>query len=332
MDFATNSLRIESVTPEKAAEYLRYNYTYNRRLRKHHVSFLANEMRHGRFMPTAEIHLMFRNGEPVLVNGQHTCAAIVDYGKPVSVTVRKTIVREAGQVAMTYAFGHDTGLRRTFNDAMGAYNLAEATGLTHTQVEVLSSAIRHIKSGFSKARNGQGTPKDSPGDIVDYVYAWAGEVKMLFTAVAYCDRNITKLLEKRGALAVAILTLYYQPEKALDFWRGVAMPDGIKWGDARMTTRGTLEESKGKAGASAVTASRLSRQMARGWNAHFKGEELKQIKVMDESAPMILFGTPYNGKQTAGYLSLKDYIAPPPNEGAIYQLSGEYFAVRGSGA
>lgn len=306
MDFATNSLRIESVTPEKAAEYLRCNYAHNRRLRKHHVAFLANEMRCGRFMPTAEIHLMFRNGDPVLVNGQHTCAAIVQYGKPVAVTVRRTLAQEAGQIAMTYAFGHDTGLRRTFNDAMGAYSLSEATGLTQSQVEALSSAIRHIKTGFTKARSGEGNIKHSPADIVEYIYVWAAEVKMLFAAVAYCDRHITKLLEKRAALSVAILTIRYQPEKALEFWRGVAMPDGIMWADPRMTARRALEESKGKAGASAVAPSRLSRQLARCWNAYFKGEELKQIKITDENAPMVLLGTPYNGKQSDGFLSLNN--------------------------
>lgn len=311
MDFATNSLRIESVTPEKAAEYLQCNYTHNRRLRKHHVAFLANEMKHGRFMPTAEIHLMFRNGEPVLVNGQHTCAAIVEYGRAVSVTVRKTLTREPGQIAMTYAFGHDTGLRRTFNDAMGAYNLAEATGLTRTQVEALASALRHVKSDFTKARSGEGHIKDSPGDIVDYVYAWAGEVKILFGIVAYCDSNITKMLEKRGALSVAILTLYYQPEKAADFWRGVAMPDGIMWADPRMTARRMLENSKDASGAGRITAAKLSRQLARCWNAFFKGVDLQQPKVADEGAPMILSGTPYNGKQAEGFLSLKGYAATP---------------------
>ena len=304
MDFATNSLRVEPVTPEKAAEYLRYNYAHNRKLRKHHVAFLANEMRQGRFMPTAEVHLMFRNGEPVLVNGQHTCAAIVEYGKPVSVTVRKSLTREAGQIAMTYAFGHDTGLRRTFNDAMGSYNLAEATGLTTRQVESLSTAIRHIKSGFDKSRSGYGVIKQSPGDIVEYIYAWAAEAKVLFSVTNYCDKDITRLLKKTGALSVAILTIRYQPEKALEFWRGVAMPDGVLWADPRMTARRALEDSKGKAGTKGVTPGRLSRQLARAWNAFYEGEELKQIKVSNEYAPMVILGTPYNGKQPKDFLSL----------------------------
>ncbi len=44
--------------------------------------------------------------------------------------------------------------------------------------------------------------------------------------------------------------------------------------------------------------------MARAWNAYYKGEELKQIKVLDEYAPLVLSGTPYNGKQSGDFLSL----------------------------
>ena len=305
MDFATNSLRVESITPEKADEYLACNYAHNRPRRQHHVLFLANEMRHGRFMSTAEIHLMFRNGEPVLVNGQHTCAAIIEYGKPVTVTVRKTIAKDAGQIALAYAFGHDTGLRRSFSDAVGAYNLAETVGLSTTQVNALATAIRHIKSGFDKDRaGGQAVLNISPADVVEYIYEWAGDAKILFNVVSRCDGNISRLLEKRGALSVAIVTIRYQPEKALEFWRGIAMPDGLAWTDPRMTARRKLEESKSKASVHGITPWRLSRQLARCWNAFYRDEPLSQVKVSDDQAPMVLLGTPYNGKQPSDLLAL----------------------------
>lgn len=306
MDFATNSLRIEQVTPEKATEYLRCNYIHNRPLRKNHVAYLANEMRCGRFMPTAEIHLMFRNGEPVLVNGQHTCGAIVEYGKPVSVTVRRTITRDPGEIALTYAFGHDTGLRRTFTDAMGAYNLAEATGLGRRQVDYLATALRHIKLGFTVEHSGNNRPlKQSPADLVDDIYAWAPEAKMLFSAIAYCDKSVSRLIQKRGSLSVAILTMHYQPDKALDFWKSVTQPDGLAWTDPRMTARRYLESSKSKASTHGVTPGRLSRQMAGCWNAFYRGESKSRVEVNDELSLLVLLGTPYNGKQPRDFLPSK---------------------------
>lgn len=311
MDFATNSIRIEQVTPEKAAEYLRYNYPHQRPRRAHHVSFLANEMRCGRFMSTAEIHLMFRNGEPVLVNGQHTCAAIVEYGKPVAITVRKTIVSDVGQIALTYAFGHDTGLGRTFNDAVGAYNLPEVTSLARQQVEALATAIRHIRGNFARDRltGGVGkskpTTKTSPADIVENIYEWAPDAKLVFTTMSNYDANIYRLIRKRGALAVALVTMRFQTEKSIEFWRGVAMPDGLAWADPRNTARRKLEESIGKAGVKGVTPERLSRQLARCWNAYYKGESLQMAKVSDDVAPIVILGTPFNGKQPRDYLPFK---------------------------
>ena len=318
MDFATNSLRIEQVTPEKAAEYLRYNYPHQRKRRAHHVAFLANEMRCGRFMSTAEIHLMFRNGEPVLINGQHTCAAIVEYGKPVSVTVRKTLVSDVGQIALTYAFGHDTGLGRTFNDAVGAYNLQETTNLARQQVEALATAIRHIRGNFARDRLSGGLGKSppniktSPADLVDNIYEWAPDAKLVFTVMSNYDAKIYRLIRKRGALAVALITMRFQTEKAMDFWKGVAMPDGLAWADPRNTARRKLEDSTSNSSVSGVTPERLSRQLARCWNAYYKGESLQMVKIFDDVAPIVILGTPFNGKQPRDYLPLKWESASMP--------------------
>ena len=306
MDAAINSLRVESLSPEKAAEYLLYNYTHNRRLRPNHVEYLLNEMKSGRFMPTAEIHLMYRNGEPVLVNGQHTCAAIAKFGKPVSVTVRKTIVKEPGQIAMAYAFGHDTGLSRTFNNAMGAYNIAEQTGLKIDQVDRVASALRHILSDFTVS--GKGKVKDSPGDLVDYMYAWSGKAKLFFSATNDMDQSIAKLVRKRGVLAVGMVTIHYQYDKAIDFWKGVFRPDGLMYADARMTARRYIEMSRSQPGVRGITAARLSRQLASCWNAFYRGELVNHVKVADETARIKLLGTPYNGKQPYGFLSILNEI------------------------
>lgn len=306
MDFATNSLRVEPVSPEMAAEFLRHNYAHNRKMRQNHIAYLLNEMRNGRFMPTAEIHLMYRNGEMHLVNGQHTCAAIVQLGKPMIVTVRKTIAREPGQIAMTYAFGHDTGLRRSFNDAMGAYNVAEQCGLTLAQTEALSTAIRHIREGFSsRGKVRVNDPKVSPVDLVEDVIVWAPEVRLLVTVTEGGDGKIIRSFRKRGVLSLAVITLYYQPEKAIDFWRQIATPDAIKWDDARVAARNTLDRATSKRGTASVTAEMLSRQLARCWKAHYDDEPLKQVKVFDVTKPIFIAGTPYNGRQPLNFLPTK---------------------------
>lgn len=311
MEFATNSIGVSPLTPDQAADFLKCNYEHQRKIRPAHVAYLLNEMRNGRFMPTAEVHIMYRNGERVLVNGQHTCAAIVEYGKPVTVTLRKTIATEAGQVAMAYAFGHDTGLRRTYNDALSSYNIMDSTGLTSTQVNALASTLRFIKDGFVSGRSGGGaTMKLSPADLVEDVYAWSPEVKLLYTVTARGDGRAIRAFRKRGILSVAIITIGYCPDMALDFWKGIAAPDMLAWNDPRVMARKIIEASlvvdAGDRHRPSLT-SRLARQMARCWNAFHNNEKQAMVKVLNDTAPIVLYGTPYNGKQP------KDFLPNKPN-------------------
>ena len=299
MGFTTSSLQVESVTPEKASEFLRCNYKHNRPPRQHHIDYLAREMQEGRFQSTAEVHMIYCNGEPVLVNGQHTCAAIIKYGKSVRITVRKSNTSEHGQIAMMYAFGHDTGLRRTFNDGVGAYNLEEQTGLYRDQVEAAATALRHIRLGFNKELGGHGQIKVSVAEIVDRLGSeWWTYFRQFYTVVNGVDKQLKSLASKRGALSVAVVTIRYQPEKALEFWRKVFDPDGLEWDHPCIVTRRVLEASKSLPGSQGITPQRLSRQLARCWRAYCDGELLRQLpKVADDSAPIRIVGTPYNGQQ-----------------------------------
>lgn len=304
MGFTMNSLQVESVTPDKAREFLLCNYKHNRPLRQGHVAFLAREIQEGRFMPTAEIHLVYCNGEPVLVNGQHTCAAIIKSGKTVRITVRKSSTQEHGQIAMMYAFGHDTGLRRTFNDGISAYNIEEQTGLTRTQVESSATALRHIRYGFNKefSQTSKSAPiKPSVTEIVDrLVSEWGSFFRRVFDVTLDHDKEIRSLLAKRGSLSVAVVTMRYQPEKAITFWRRVVAPDGLEWNHPCIMTRRVLEEARSKPGANSVTPQKLSRQLARCWLADWQNELLHQIpRVTDESAPIKIVGTPFTGRQPA---------------------------------
>ncbi len=309
MDFATNSIRIEAVTPEKAAEYLKCNYAHQRPLRKMHVAYLANEMRNGRFISTAEVHLMYRNGEALLVNGQHTCAAIIEYGKPVSVTLRKTVASEPGQIAMVYAFGHDSGLKRTFTDAIGSYNLPEQTGLVRKDIESLSASIKFMKSGFSANTQSGGVLRIAPADLIEDMYGWVDEAKRVTSVVNGKDNRIYRAVRKRAIMSVALVTMRYQPEKAKDFWRGIVDFDAIARNDPRHHARTVIENSihRFSGGNNGGNDAKLSRQVARCWNGYFREETMSQVKVLDDTAPIVLLGTPFNGKQPGDFLPTKGY-------------------------
>lgn len=309
MEMATNSIGIESMTPERAADILRYNYRHNRPIRKNHVQYLLNEMKCGRFLSTAEVHVAFDRGVPNLINGQHTLSAIVLFGKPVKVTLRKSIVTENGQLAMVYAFGHDTGLRRTFTDAMGAYDVGGIVGLGSKHINKLASALRFIKRGFFHGGRSQGMDiAQSPADIVEDVYNWAGEMHIYIRALSGMQRNAVEGFLRQSTLSVALITLRYQPEKAIDFWSGAAKPDNIAYKDVRAGLRRMLDNSKSRPGSHLrdTATDVLARKCARWWSAFYANESLEMARVPmgKETAPIVIAGTPYNGNQSAGFLSI----------------------------
>ena len=302
--FSANSINIESVTPEKAREFAGYNYAHNRPMRPWWVKFLANEMREGRFMPTAEIHIVYRNGEPVLVNGQHTCAAIALYNKPVRVTVRKTSTTEPGQIAMLYAYGHDNGLKRTFVDGLGAYNIGEEYGLGPTRLAELNAALRHIRSGFYEESRNKSTNHYEPSTItemVEMIPQWVPFFHMFWNQIEArtAGGKIKALCSKRGSLSVVLTTLRYQTDTARVFWQGVVEDDGIMVTDPRFKARQVLENSKNTPyTAKKTSAAKLSRELARCWRGFLDNEKMMQVpKGIREGDPISIVGTPYNGKQ-----------------------------------
>ena len=311
MGMVTESLRVESVHPARAVEYLNYNFGGQRKYRPKWAEFLANEMREGRFISTAEIHIMYRNGEPVMVNGQHTCHAIVKYGQPVRVTVRKTITNEAGQIAMIYAHGHDNGLGRSEADRLSAYDVSGATGLPQESISQLASAVRHIRAGFQRdGRSGGSKTVVAPsiGEVYEAVLEWAPECKMFWALeVLPGEGRYRTLCLKRGSLSVIMVTLRYQPATARQLWQKVLAPDGLIHPDPRLMARRVLENSTGVSGAKPLPIGVLSRHLARCWNAYMKGDVMKQAPSADtssqkgqpyaESVPIVIAGTPFTGRQ-----------------------------------
>lgn len=312
----TKTLRVEQITLEQAQEYLGYKYGGQRKVRPYYVNYLFREMVKGRFQETAEVHIVNRFGDWVLVNGQHTLHAFVKYAQLIeeqgkgpaklAVTVRKSEAKEVGEVSLMYTLGHDNGLLRTFSDAVGAYRLDDETGLAKGQVDSLSAALRHIKNGFADRGGGEGHMKIATLDLIDDVITWAPEAKTFFQITAFLDSRINILLRKKAVMSVALMTIYYQVDKAVEFWREVARPNALDYRDPRVTCRNLIIDSRRGSTKSQVTRGKLSRQIAHCWNAYFLGEQLAQPKVRDDMSLIVLEGTPYNGQQPMDFLSIKN--------------------------
>jgi hypothetical protein len=105
--------QVEKITPEMAANYLKFNTDNYRKMKRPVVLRYAEEMKAGRWQLNGEA-IEF-NEDGTLINGQHRLAAIVYSG----VTVELLVVRNVKNHINVY----DDGSNRTVDQMMNAANV-----------------------------------------------------------------------------------------------------------------------------------------------------------------------------------------------------------------
>lgn len=292
-------VQVKEVTPNQASVWLKdCAFPGQRRLRPWHVKELENEMRKGRFLPVMPVGLVdCTDGKSYLVNGQHTLHAIVEYGAPVCQIVATYTGATYDDVVSLYSH-FDTQNRRTFSDAASASGTVDRTGLTHTQLDALGGALEVIYSGFDKV----GTDSRLPvSDKLSFVEEWSPEMRLYAQTIAGAN-GFFKQMKRASVCAVAIVTIRYCPADRTDeFWRQVALDDGLKRGDPRKALReflaGTMMSGGNAIGKKAVTWWQMSRAVAHAWNAWQRGESLQFIRLAKAKKPIVILGTPYDGTE-----------------------------------
>jgi hypothetical protein len=91
-DPGTYTISVESITPERAEEYLAANRG-NRNIVQAHVAAMARDIANGRWMFNAQPICFSRSGR--LLNGQHRLSAVLEAGQPIEVMVMRGLPEEA---------------------------------------------------------------------------------------------------------------------------------------------------------------------------------------------------------------------------------------------
>jgi len=295
-------LSIEYVSPEAANEWLQYARD-QRPLRTYHADYLAQEMLYGRFQETAEVHLFDVDKERYLINGQHTCAAIARYGRPVRVTVRRSAGTDVER-ALVYSVGHDKGISRTFTDSVRVYHLVDKMAIKKVYIDKIASAIRYARRSFGAVSVGgeRRGVRVSDIELMGIVPQWELEAQLLNEAITPCTREMRQLGLRSDVLCVALLTMHYQPDRATEFWAGVTKGENLGENDSRLRLHNYLMTARYNA------QRRLSeppvvvtRNVIYSWNYFFDGNKPQVRKLRRDSInfdePVRILGTHYTGKQ-----------------------------------
>jgi len=279
------------ITPATAGRWVeQFRYPPQRALRSSQVRKLIRAIQLGEFESTT---VMFaRLGDRLyLVDGQHRLHAIRDSGQTVVLNVLCKLVDSEEDLAHLYA-SLDCPVTRTFMDGYAAFGLQAELGFTQrAHVGMLSAAVVYIINGF---RAGVGDDAGVRGVRLHLMREWAPEARDAFALLAGdpdARRN-----GSAGILSVMLVTLRYQPDRATDFWRRVIHGVELTQSMPEFALRRWLHDHP----AGGPNRPPLySRAVAAAWNAHYEGRMLTKVYPGDTSGPIVIKGTPYNGKYLA---------------------------------
>lgn len=288
---ATNERHIAinaEITPDVAVNIVtQYNYENQRPNSKSHVLVLAEAMRRGEFREFTSIDFAVLDGVPHLINGQHTLRAVSAAKKPIWLSIHLHKVDSTQAIEALYS-KYDIGRTRSLRDAMGV--IGEELGLSVKERDALAVAVGWLNLGFRPYAG-----NDDPIRIYEakdfelkksLMRDWADEATAFFGCIDQAP-GFNKALFYRGAVsAVALVTFRHSKEKAVEFWSGAAIDDGLRNGDPRKALINWLRNNP-----AAKSIGKQHRAAIACWNAWSKNRTLDKVYPNTEGALKIL-GTP----------------------------------------
>ena len=276
-------------TPSQAAltlEWCRYERQRDETRAKAHICTLAEQMRRGLWLYKTQIDFASVNGKIILVNGHHRMHAQVSANANIvwSVVIHECAT-DADVAALYWKF--DTTLRkRSSSNILDGIGFAANMGLSKTTARALWDAVPIIANGmkFSKYQNGHARL------LMDEVQAiaegYAAEANIAEGIINIAAPNVRTQLRTNSRLAVMLVTLRHQPERATAFWHGLCSDDGLSKGDPR---KALLIDMQNRSHKGLQIANMMA--CARAWSAFFSGSQMSHLKITGSAVR--LAGTPY---------------------------------------
>ncbi len=282
------------ITPNMARRILEEaNYAGQRPARKHHITLLAHIMREGRWASGGQLAFCRVDGKLYLTNGQHRLHAVVEAGAAFEFQILITDCATMAEVDADYHRHDIVARKRSTAEIMNSTGFAAASGLPKTFLTRLyeAAALLDASLGFRQYQSDPIRTRDVDHRI-SVASQWVAETVVYEEITRPAPPHIRQRLARAGVMAVALVTLRYQPAKAKEFWGGLAEDNGLRRNDPRKALMHDFEERNLSSG------SFLQRVIPSitAWNAFYEGRELKLIRVKDASV-IAVRGTPVNGKE-----------------------------------
>lgn len=246
---------------------------------KAHAEMLGEMMRRGKWRPKDVLHFgVLPDGRAVLLNGHHRLTAQRDTGCTIEWMVVVHMCASMEDVERLY-WSFDTSTRlRTNQTILAGINFAEKLGTSKAVAEAMFRAAPYISAGLDFSREGQSNLDKITDRRLEVAMQFAPEAALYDAAIANATPKMKNRLLTIGAISVAVVSLKYQRDRAIPFWKGVADNDGLQRLDPRHTYHTFLMERVPKKGMAVWTANAA----ATAWHYWFHGKPLASIRQQDK--------------------------------------------------
>lgn len=266
------------------------NYEGQRKIAQSQVETYAEMMERGIWLPGGQIAFGRLNGALHLVNGQHRLAAVKASGKAQEFQI--LIVNAANAAALRELYWRfDAVMRqRSTQQILAASGVANAEAVSKGMASAVYQAISFITNDMRTPAGGHRAPAQMR--IIDArmeaCTPWWDEARLYDQVLGGASGTLKRKLMVGSVVAVALVTLKHQREKAKEFWSTLAANDGLRKGDPRHTLVNFLLTTHDKGSGEQHMAA-----CAAAWNAFLGRRSLIAIRP---TSPVKINGTPFDGK------------------------------------
>jgi hypothetical protein len=259
---------------------------------QHHIDVLSGLMARDQWLDDDQLTFGSVGGRVYILDGNHRAHAQVKTGKTINWSIRLIECANDDHFrSLFYKFNTNTRSRTT-QQILGVVGFAEDCNLTRQMASALYRAVEVIHHKFSFDRKERDIVFMRTPDLrISAAKQWMKQARLYDAAVASAVPQMKSKLFLSTVTAVALVTIKYHPDAAIEFWSGVANDDGLRSGDPRKALHADLRTrhmSSGCVGQGAIVS-------ALAWNAFYSNEPRRSLRV-GENAKVIINGTPFGGR------------------------------------
>jgi hypothetical protein len=256
--FSGVETKLMIITPEKAANWLKYKNNRNRKLSKFHVSFLAKQIKAGKWMQNGESIKFDKDGN--LLDGQHRLSACVAANAPIVTLVTTGLSKESFTTI-------DTGKKRHAGDVLSIHDIKNPNNVSGASRYVLN-----YKSGTYSKNNSSNNPTNQ--DVLEFVKN-TNISKVVEDALSIYRKSARNLTVKMIAGLMFIFLETSSQDDVRIFFEKVCIGLGLSDSEPEFALKRVLD--KDKIAKRKMTQREKSALIIKAWNASKKGKKVKVL-------------------------------------------------------